>query len=120
MASENQGRLRTRGVPISKRYGCDPRLQPVAGLQPPEVRVPLPGQALVRAARRDDGRDGPQQDRDVQPDRPVLEVIEVEPDEIVEAEVGAAGDLPETRHPREHEVALTVPGLEQLVVADGE
>ena len=49
--------------------------------------------------------------------RPVLEVREVEPDEVVEREAGAAGDLPEAGHARKHRVAAAVPVLEQLVVA---
>ena len=50
-------------------------------------------------------------------ERPVLEVEEVEPHEVVEAEVRAAGDLPEAGHARQHEVALAVPALEPLEVA---
>jgi hypothetical protein len=46
-----------------------------------------PRQGLVRAPRRQHCRDRPEQDRDVQPDRPVLQVIEVEADEVVEAQV---------------------------------
>src|SRR5215475_3548394 len=57
----------------------------------------------VSAAARDHRRDRPQQDRDVQPDRPVLQVVEVEPDEIVEAEIRAAGNLPEPGHARKDE-----------------
>ena len=72
---------------------------------------------LVGAGAADHGRDGLREDRDVQPDRPVLEVVEVEPDQVVEAEARAARDLPEAGHAGEHEVALAVPGLELLVVA---
>src|SRR5439155_6386716 len=63
-------------------------------------------------------RQRPGQDRDVEPDRPVLYVVEVEPNEVVEAQVDPAGDLPETGHPRQHEIALAVPRQELLVVAD--
>src|SRR5439155_4705999 len=76
------------------------------------------GGGQVRTGAADDCWEGLRQDRDVQPDRPVLEVVEVEPDEVVEAEARAARDLPEAGHAREHEVALAVPGLEVLVVAE--
>src|SRR5262249_61197813 len=71
----------------------------------------------VGAAAAEDGRDGLDQDRDVEPDRPVLEVEEVEPDEVVEAEVRAARDLPEAGHAGDDDVGLAVPGVEALVVA---
>src|SRR5207244_8008529 len=74
-----------------------------------------PGSIRARAA--EDGRDRLGENRDVEPDRPVLEVVEVEPDEVVEAEVRAAGDLPEPRHARADEIALAVPALELGVVA---
>ena len=45
---------------------------------------------------------------------------EVEPDQIVEREPGAPGDLPEPGHPRQHAIARAVPVLEQLVVAERE
>ena len=63
------------------------------------------------------GRNRLRDDRDVEPDRPVLEVGEVEPDEIVEREARASGDLPEPGHPGEHEIPGAMPVLEELVVA---
>src|SRR5919108_1754292 len=74
----------------------------------------------VGASAREHGWDRLQENGDVEPDRPVLQVIEVEPDEIVETEVRAARDLPEAGQAREDEVALAVPGLELLVVAKRE
>ena len=82
------------------------------------VSVPEDGAALLEgAAAREDGRDGLEQDREVQPDRPALEIQEVEPHEVVEVELGAAGDLPQAGDARQHEVALLVPVLELLEVA---
>src|SRR5436190_9093152 len=84
----------------------------------PVIRIgPRIRGSLVSAAPGDDGRHGAGQDRDVEPERPVLEVVEVEPHEVVEAEIGTAGDLPEPGQARENEVALEVPALELLVVA---
>src|SRR5205823_12529062 len=48
---------------------------------------------------------------------PPLEVEEVEPDQLVEVELGAAGDLPQPGDAGQHEVALAVPVLEPVVVA---
>ena len=59
-------------------------------------------------------------DREVEPHRPALEVEEVEPHELVEVELRAAGDLPQAGHAGQHEVALAVPVLEPLVVALGQ
>src|SRR4029453_8114901 len=72
----------------------------------------------VGAAPRDHRGNRLDDDRDVEPDRPVLEVGEIEAHEVVEGEPGAPRDLPETGHPREDSVTLTVPVLEQPVVAE--
>src|SRR5512133_1732529 len=85
--------------------------------QAPALSIPP---RLIGAALGEHRRRGLEEDRDVEPDRPVLEVVEVEPHEIVEREVAAAGDLPQAGHAREHVVAAAVPRLEALVVADGE
>src|SRR3954462_11623122 len=82
------------------------------------VSALLAARALVGAAPGENGRERPGQDRDVEPDRPVLDVVEVEPHEVVEAQVDPARDLPEARHPRQHEITLPVPWLQLLVVAD--
>src|SRR4029453_13591443 len=50
------------------------------------------------------------------PNRPVLDVVKVEPHEVVEGQVRAARDLPEARDSRQDEVALAVPLLQELVV----
>src|SRR5688572_749813 len=71
----------------------------------------------VRASACENGRDRLQEDGDVEPDRPVLEVVEVQANKVVEAEVRAARDLPEAGQARQDEVALAVPRLELLVVA---
>src|SRR5439155_11000718 len=98
---------------------CCGRVRPLAWCSRPRNSAALPEGALVSAAPRGDSRQGFRKDRDVEPDRPVLDVVEVEPDEVVEAQVDPAGHLPETRHSREHEVALPVPLLQLLVVANG-
>src|SRR4029453_7167121 len=51
LAREKQARMRTRDASISVRYGRGPRLQTGAALQPPEVRMTLPGGALSRKDR---------------------------------------------------------------------
>src|SRR5664279_6221677 len=71
----------------------------------------------VRATPAQDGQRGARDDLDVEPHRPVLDVVEVQPHEVVEAERRAPGDLPEARDARQHAVAAAVPGLEALVVA---
>ena len=92
---------------------------------PTGCRVPhrASGPAVVAPAQyaprpREHGRDRLRDDRDVEPDRPVLEVREVESHEIVERETRPAGDLPEAGHAGEDEIACPVPVLEQLVVAE--
>src|SRR5262249_54218267 len=67
---------------------------------------------LVGAPPGEDGGQRLGENRDVEPDRPVLEVVEVEPDEVVEAQVDAAGHLPEPGHPGQDEIPLPVPVLE--------
>src|SRR5215216_1346883 len=75
---------------------------------------------LIRPAPEDDRRDGLEQDAHVEEDRPPLEVKEVEPDEVVEVEVRAAGDLPQPGDAGHHQVALLVPVLQALEVALGQ
>src|SRR5512134_3657573 len=75
---------------------------------------------LIRTPAADDRERRLDQDRDVEPDRPVLDVVEVEPDEVVEGQGRAPRDLPEARDPGQDEIALPVPGFEPLVVADRE
>src|SRR5204863_4747628 len=58
----------------------------------------LSAERSVGAAACEHRRDRLGQNRHVHPDRPVLEVVEVEPDEVVEAEVRAARDLPQAGH----------------------
>jgi hypothetical protein len=53
------------------------------------------GLGSVRAAPPEDDERRLDENRDVEPDRPVLEVVEVEPHQIVERQVGAAGHLPD-------------------------
>src|SRR5689334_13548264 len=74
----------------------------------------------VRSAPREHGRQRLGEDRDVEPDRPVLEVVEVETDEVVEAEVDAPRHLPEAGHAGQDEVALAMPVVELDVVAERE
>ena len=94
-----------------------------APLPPPSSRVTATrcatGTSGLAPLSAEDGRDpGTQDDRDVEPDRPVLEIREVQPDQIVEGQAGAAGDLPETRDTGQHQVPLPMPRCEQLVVAE--
>src|SRR5437016_4903672 len=72
--------------------------------------------ASIRAAAREHRGKRLREDRDVQPDRPVLEVVEVEADEIVERQLDSPGHLPQPGHPGQHEVALAMPVLELNVV----
>ena len=48
-----------------------------------------------RAAAREHGRHGLDEDAEVEEDRPALEVEEVQPHEVVEVQLRAAGDLPQ-------------------------
>src|SRR5437763_3209233 len=77
----------------------------------------LSAKRSVRPAAREHGWDRLDQDRDVHPERPVLEVVEIEPDEVVEAEVRATRDLPQPGDAGQDVVPLAVPVLELLVVA---
>src|SRR3712207_4165724 len=72
------------------------------------------------AAARQHGGQSPQQDAQVEPDRPALEVEEVQADEVVEVELAAPRDLPQPRDPGQDKVALAVPVLEALVIAQGQ
>src|SRR5205085_5476669 len=74
----------------------------------------------VRAAPRENGWDGLEQDAQVERERPVLEVDEVEVDEVVEVELRAAGHLPQAGDAGEDEIALAVPVVEHVVVAFGQ
>jgi hypothetical protein len=71
----------------------------------------------VRPAAGEDSGDRLEQDRDVHPERPVLEVVEVQPNQVVEAEIRTARDLPEAGDPWQDVVALAMPVLELRVVA---
>src|SRR5262249_59813329 len=73
---------------------------------------------LVGAPPGEHGRHRLDEDRDVEPERPVLEVVEVEPHEVVVGQVAPAGDLPEAGHPGQHVRAPPVPRRELPVVAD--
>src|SRR5207344_430731 len=63
----------------------------------------------IRPSPPEDGRDRLRDDRDVEPDRPVLEVGEIEPDQVVEGEARPTRDLPEASHPRKHRIACAMP-----------
>src|SRR5215207_3552577 len=68
---------------------------------------------LIRLAAHEHG-DGSQHDAQVEPERPVLYVEEVEPDHLVEREAVAPRHLPQARHPRLHVETLAVPKLVRL------
>src|SRR6476659_10774635 len=88
------------------------------GARPP-VRSPSLGTAMssVRPAAAQDGQRGARDDLDVEPDRPVLDVVEVEPHEVVEVELGAARDLPQTRDAGQHAGTAAMTAVEQLAIA---
>src|SRR5215204_3178730 len=54
-------------------------------------------------------RERAEHDLEVEPERPVLDVEEVEPDHLVEREPVATRHLPEPRHPRLHVEPFAVP-----------
>src|SRR5207253_11047729 len=95
-----QGQVRPRG------RAPTPRPARSAGGRRRSPPGPSRGQPLVRARAADHSWDRLQQHGDVKPDRPVLEVVEVEPYEVVEDEARAARNLPEAGDPRQDEVAL--------------
>src|SRR6266540_1691095 len=88
--------------PVSRRR-LRRRLEEVrASPAPPLQPAPLESSCCrpsVRSSPRQHRRDRLGEDRDVHPHRPVLEVVEVEPNEVVEGQVDAAGHLPEACHP---------------------
>src|SRR3954447_10862644 len=53
----------------------------------------------VRPARRQHGKDRLPEDLQVEGERPVLDVVEVESDAVLPRQVGPAADLPEARDP---------------------
>src|SRR3712207_2401119 len=53
---------------------------------------------LVRPVHRQYGQERPIENADVQPQGPALDVIDIEPDHIVEAELAAPTHLPQTGH----------------------
>jgi len=61
-----------------------------------------------------------QDDRQIERQRPALQIDEVQVHQIVEIELRAARDLPQPGDPRQHQIALAVPVLEHLVVALGQ
>src|SRR5437763_16032218 len=69
------------------------------------------------APPREYRRDRLEENREVEQDRPLLEVQEVEPDQVVEVEVRPARDLPQPGDPGEDQVALLVPFLEAVEIA---
>ena len=92
---------------------CAPRSRAPPARQPPARRratqnaprrLITAGTVLSRIARS-------------RPDRPALQVEEVEPHEVVEVELRAARHLPQAGDPGQHEVALLVPLLELVEVA---
>ena len=111
---------RRASPPRRRRYGRarDPRCAPPAvvnstlgarpgGAQNAPRRRSTAGIVFTRIERSSD-------------DRPVLEVEEVEPDEVVEVQLRAARHLPQPGDARQHEVALAMPVLELVVVALGQ
>src|SRR5687767_11966940 len=108
---------RRRSTAASEREpGSEATLQGSSRGAHPLLRM-LTLRQLISAAAGEDRKGRLEEDRDVEPDRPVLDVVEVEPHEVVEREVRAARDLPQARDSRQHEIALAVPRLELVVVA---
>src|SRR3954447_18303925 len=62
-----------------------------------------PAAVSVRPARRQDGEDRLPEDLQVERERPVLDVVEVEPDAVLPGQVGPAADLPQPRDARLHQ-----------------
>src|SRR5581483_2801916 len=106
---------RCRTPPLS--YATTIAVTVMRAVSPSVVKIRLGGAVSVRAAPREHGRQGLREDRDVEPDRPVLEVVEVEAHEVVERQLDPTGDLPQPRHPGQDEVALAVPVLELHEIA---
>src|SRR5436305_11306979 len=68
----------------------------------------IPHPCLICFAAQEHGQRA-QHDLEVEPERPVLYVEEVEADHLVERESVAARHLPESSHPRLHVEPLAVP-----------
>src|SRR5262245_60178305 len=63
----------------------------------------------MRSLSRDDGADGPKQNLEVEPEATIADVGDIEPQAIVEVDVGAATHLPESGEARLHLEPRRVP-----------
>ncbi len=73
------------------------------------------GGSLRRAAGEKNGRDGLEQDLEVEPQRPLVDVAQIEGDPVVEVvDPGAAGDLPEPGDAGFHGQPPALPALVAL------
>src|SRR5437870_2425472 len=56
--------------------------------------------SLAGASRHYDGGDGANQNRSIEAQRPVIDVIQIQLHPLLERKVAASGDLPQTGQPR--------------------
>jgi len=69
------------------------------------------GYGLMRPAAEEHRRDRPQDDLDVAPERPAVDVLEVELHPLVEVDLAAAAHLPGAGDPGPHREAAALPAL---------
>ena len=96
----------------SRLRSCAPRRQPIGhsrrarSLRASDAHLGVASGSLggTRFSRRrgcaSDGADGLPEDGEVGGERPVLDVVEVEPDAVLPGQVGASADLPQSGHAR--------------------
>src|SRR5215217_6412779 len=97
--SGNRRRRRLKASPRApgrRNSGSCARRLCVAGVRPFLLTLRA---SLVRAFAAHDGAEGSENDLDVERERPVLNVVEVQPHHLFKGEVAAAADLPVTCHP---------------------
>src|SRR5918911_3267393 len=75
---------------------------------------------LGGAFATEDGADGFEDDLDVERERPVLYVVEIQADHVLEREVLATADLPVAGHPRDGRESLFVQLAHLLKVMQGQ
>src|SRR6266536_1857922 len=76
--------------------------------------LPTTNNDLRRAPARQNGRNRPQQNLQIQRRRPVVDVLQVELHPVIEIDLVPAADLPETSQARLHGEAAAVPAAVRL------
>src|SRR5262245_54991927 len=66
------------------------------------------------------GRDGSEKDRQIQPEAPFVDVLEVETHPVLEIDVAPASDLPQAGDPGLHRQTAAVPARNLPLFVDGE